>query len=186
MKRFQTGIRLLFSLLLLNYGSQTGRFAKRFGDDEGPISEDTGASASVLIRITSHISLFREYAVARFGLDNLEWEHGRYRMPYRVTGVRYWFPTSSERYPYLSFGVGRYQSQFRGSFEERNLDIDSNWATGVTYGGGLLIPIGRLNLDLGVRYHSVEVHYSLLRYNPDQRATWIGFVGSLSLTLVKK
>jgi len=109
-----------------------------------------GTSAWLLLRITRHVSLFREYAVARFGLDNLEMENGRYRIPYRVTGVRYWFPTSSERYPYLSFGVGKYQSLFRGSMAEVNLDIDSDWASGITVGGGLLIPFGRPGLDLGV------------------------------------
>ncbi len=212
MMRFQTSILSLTSLLLLaivssvsaqspriavqvgyNHVSQTGEFAESFGDDEGPVSENIGTSTCVLLRITKQISLFKEYAVARFGLDNLEMENGRYRIPYRITGVRYWFPTSFIRYPYLQIGIGKYQSLFRGSMADVNLDIDSDWASGVTFGGGLLLSVGRLGLDLGVSCHSVKVLYRPPEQPPDskvtrldQEITWIGFNVSISLALVNK
>ncbi|MFC1529513.1 hypothetical protein ACFL41_00425 [Gemmatimonadota bacterium] len=82
MKLYQSGILLVSSILMLtvtspvsaqsprfaiqtgyNYASQTGEFAKSFGDDEGPVSEDIGSSVFVILRITKQWSLFREFAV---------------------------------------------------------------------------------------------------------------------------
>ena len=211
MTRSQSGILLLLLLLLIvkpsvsaqgsriaiqagiNHGSQTDEFARSFGDDKGPLSEDLGTSTLVILRITKHLSLFREYAVARFGLDNLEVEGGRYRIPYRVTGVRYWIPTFSDLYLYLQCGIGRYQSLFRGSLDEVNLDIESDWASGKIIGGGLLLPFGRLGIDVGISYHTVHVQYRPPGQPPDQTTkrleqdiTWFAVTGSISLALVKR
>jgi hypothetical protein len=166
----------------------TGDLAAVDPETGGLATSEFGFGGRIVVTLTGRMALFLSWTRHRFGFDNTMYAdyHGEqsgitdHEAVVLAAGLRYYIPNVTEHMPYLQVGAGRYRYRVSGILDQSQAGHTDEPVFGYVLGGGTILPLGTLALDLSIDLHSSRFTFI---EGFEERAGWLAFSGCLTLAI---